>query len=539
MKNFIKHLLLVGVAIVAVVACSSEPKREPITSDFAIYLNGYQLIEKSGVLEQITESNRLMLASTASSELSAENSEFLKSVVTDLDNSGLSLTKPAYALINFDETEEKADLVAVVEVHDAESVDRLVATLSDYLIKQGEEPLTLSREGDNRYVDLGEEDTLVGYNKSRMVVCVNRDNLKSFVDDALSSPLADLEPFEERDFALYIDNQRLMDIYEKMYAKQLAEAGIYGDAEAQKMIGYIANYRASLAERSSTILGMAFENGKIVLDSKVDGVDDEKFNWLKSASANNLKYLPKETLALINLSLNGEGLMSFVNEMFTEELIASLGMDTNEFKAGLAIATDAVSSIDGDITIALNTLDGVVYRGTPQPSNVEAIMLADVKDRYIIDNVALFGGAFLTRTADGNYTLPLSRTMRLNLGQGDNTLFAGVNATLAKQEPSAEEARWADVVKGSYGSSILVDIEQIVSTEFINDLFTLTLARMDEPADTIAEQIVTLSDYLYIRATSPTSGEIVWVFDNKNVNALRQISDIVMPYIKLFVASQM
>ena len=91
----------------------------------------------------------------------------------------------------------------------------------------------------------------------------------------------------------------------------------------------------------------------------------------------------------------------------------------------------------------------------------------------------------------------------------------------------------------SYGSSILVDIEQIVSTEFINDLFTFTLARMDEPADTIAEQIVTLSDYLYIRATSPTSGEIVWVFDNKNVNALRQISDIVMPYIKLFVASQM
>ena len=62
---------------------------------------------------------------------------------------------------------------------------------------------------------------------------------------------------------------------------------------------------------------------------------------------------------------------------------------------------------------------------------------------------------------------------------------------------------------------------------------------MDEPADTIAEQIVTFSDYLYIRATSPTSGEIVWVFDNKNVNALRQISDIVMPYIKLFVASQM
>ncbi|MBR6631747.1 MAG: DUF4836 family protein, partial [Alistipes sp.] len=140
MKNFVKHLVLAVVAVVVAVACSSEPKREPITSDFAIYLNGYQLIEKSGVLEQITESNRLMLASTASSEVSAENSEFLKSVVTDLDNSGLSLTKPAYALINFDETEEKADLVVVVEVHDAESVDRLVATLSDYLEKQGEEP---------------------------------------------------------------------------------------------------------------------------------------------------------------------------------------------------------------------------------------------------------------------------------------------------------------------------------------------------------------------------------------------------------------
>lgn len=534
MKHFVKHLMFAVVAVVAIVACSNEPKREPITSDFAIYLNGYQLIEKSGVLEQITESNRLMMASTSSSQVSAENSEFLKSVVLDLDNSGLSLTKPIYALLNFDETTEKADLTAVVEVHDAESVDRLMTTLSDYLVHQGEEPLTLSREGDNRYVDFGEDGTLVGYNESRMVVCVNDNELKLFVDSALQAPLADLEPFEERDLGLYINNNRLMDIAEKMYAKQL----VYGDIEAQNMVDHINKYRASLAEQSSTIIGMAFENGKIVLDSKAEGINNEQFDCVKSANASNLRYLPKDTLALINLSLNGEGLMSYVNEAFTDEVIASLGMDSNEFSAGLAIATDAVGSIDGDITIALNQLDGVVYHGYPQPSNVEAIILAEVKDRYIIDNVALFGGAFLTRTADGNYTLPLSRTMCLNLGQSENTLFAGVNASLAKQEPSAEEARWADIVKHSYGSCLLVDIEQIMRTRFINELFTLTLKGIDEPADAITEQIVALSDYLYARATDSASGEIVWVFDNTQTNSLRQICDVVMPYIKLFVASQ-
>ena len=534
MKHFVTHLMLAVVAIVAIVACSVEPKREPITSDFAIYLNGYQLIEKSGVLEQITESNRLMIASTASSQVSAENSEFLKSVVVDLDNSGLSLTKPVYALINFDATTEEADLTAVVEVHNAESVDKLMATLSELLVHQGEEPLTLIREGDNRYVDLGEEGTLVGYNESRMVVCVKNDELKLFVDKALDAPLADLEPFGERDFALYCNNHRLMDILEKMYEKQLA----YDDIESQNMVASISKYRASLAEESSTVIGLAFEKGKIVLDSKANGVNSEEFGWVKSANGNNLQYLPKDALALINLSLNGEGLMSFVNEALTDEFIASLGFNTNEFNAGMAIATDAISSIDGDITIALNKLDGVVYHGYPQPSNVEAIMLADVKDSYIIDNVALFGGAFLTRTADGNYTLPLSHTMRINLGQNENTLFAGVNASLTEQTPSAEEARWADVARGSYGSCILVDVEQMMRTKFINDLFTFTLAEMDKPADAIAEQIVALTNYFYARATDSTSGEIVWVFDNANVNSLRQISDIVMPYIKLFVASQ-
>ena len=535
MKHFVKHFMLAVVAIVAIVACSVEPKREPISSDFALYLDGYQLVEKSGLLEQFTESNRLMIASTASSQVSAENAEFLKSVVVDLDNSGLSLTKPAYALLNFDETTEEADLTAVVEVHNVESVDKLMATLSDLLVHQGEEPLTLSREGDNRYVDLGEESTLVGYNESRMVVCVKNDELKLFVDTALDAPLADLEPFGERDFALYINNHRMMDIAQKMYAEQL----VYNDVEAQNMVNYITKYRASLAEESSTIIGLAFEKGEIVLDSKAEGVNSEEFGWVKSANGNNLQYLPKDALALINLSLNGEGLMSFVNEVLTDEFIASLGMDTNEFNAGMAIATDAISSIDGDITIALNKLDGVVYHGYPQPSNVEAIMLADVKDSYIIDNVALFGGAFLTRTADGNYTLPLSRAMRINLGQNENTLFAGVNASLTEQNPSAKEARWAEIVEGAYGSCILVDVEQMMRTKFINDLFALTLEGLNEPADAITEQILALSDYFYARAMDSTSGEIVWVFDNKDTNSLRQISDIVMPYIKLFVASQM
>ena len=535
MKHLVKHLMLAVVAVVAMVACSSEPKREPITSDFALYLDGYQLVVKSGVLEQITESNRLMMASTASSQVSAENAEFLKSVVVDLDNSGLSLTKPIYALLNYDENTEIADLTAVVEVHNAESVDKFVATLSDLLVKQGNDPLVSSREGDNRYVDFGEDGTLAGYNETRMVVCVAEGDLKSFVDSALDAPLADLKPFGSRDFALYCNNHRLLNILEKMYANQIT----YSDIDAQNMIASISKYRASLAAESSTIIGLAFEKGKIVLDSKAEGVNNEEFGWVKSANGNNLRYLPKDALALINLSLNGEGMMSFINEALTDEFIASLGIDTNEFNAGMAIATDAISSIDGDVTIALNQLDGVVYRGYPQPSNVEAIMLADVKDSYIIDNVALFGGAFLTRTADGYYTLPLSSTMRINLGQGDDKFFVGVNSSLKAYESSAEDARWSDIVKDSYGSCLLMDVEQMMRTKFINDLFTLTLEGMDEPADTITEQIVALSDYFYARATDSTSGEVVWVFDNKESNSLHQISDIVMPYIKLFVASQL
>lgn len=536
MNRFLKYLALAALAVVGVVACSSEPKREPISSDFAFYLNGYQLVEKSGILEQITESNRLMMASTASSQVSMENSEFLKSVITDLDNSGLSLTKPVYALLNFNENSEDADLTAVVEVHDAESVDRLVSLISEVSLSQGGDAIEVVHEEYNRYINFTEDGFCVAYNENRMVVCVAEGDLKLFVDNALAAPLADLRPFGERDLAFYCNNNRLVDIIEKQYSRQLAD---YGDIESLNMLANIEEYRESLDENSSSIIGLTFDNGKIVFDTKLEGVDMADADWLKDANGNNLDKLPKETLALVNLSVDGEKFMEYVNEQLTEDVVEALGFDRNEFYAGLAVATDAISSIDGDVSIALNNLDGIIEYGYPEPSYVEAIMLADVEDTYIIDNFKMFGGAYFTRTADGYYTLPVASTLHINIGQDDNTLFAGVNATITDYKESAEEARWAEIVENSYGACMVVDVEQFMKARFVSDLFKVVLEDIDEPIDGIVAQIVDITDYIYARANDRLSGEFVWAFDNKEVNSLRQISDVVVPYVMAYAASQM
>lgn len=535
MNRFLKYLALAAVAVVGVVACSSEPKREPISSDFAFFLNGYQLVEKSGILEQITESNRLMMASTASSQVSMENSEFLKSVITDLDNSGLSLTKPVYVLLNFNENSEEADLTAVVEVHDAESVDRLVAVLSEISISQYGEAIEIVRKEDNRYLDFDEDGVCIAYNENRMVVCVAEGDIKLFVDNALAAPLADLRPFGKRDFAFYCNNNRLLDIIEKQYS----QFAYYGDQGSVDMLMNIGKYRESLSENSSSIIGLTFDKGKIVFDTKLEGVDMADADWLKDANGNNLDKLPKETLALVNLSVDGEKFMKCVNEQLTEDVVEALGFDSNEFYAGLAVATDAIGSIDGDVSIALNKLDGIIEYGYPEPSYVEAIMLADVEDTYIIDNFKMFGGAYFTRTADGYYTLPVASTLHINIGQDDNTLFAGVNATITDYKESAEEARWAEIVENSYGACMVVDVEQFMKARFVSDLFKVVLEDIDEPIDGIVAQIVDITDYIYARANDRLSGEFVWAFDNQEVNSLRQISDVVVPYIMAYAASQM
>ena len=537
MNRFLKHFALIAVAIIAVVACSKEQKREPITSDFAIYLNGYQLVEKSGIMEQFTESNRLMAASMAASEFgSGEISEFVKSVVMDTDRSGFSLTKPAYALINYNEIDKSADLTAVIEVHNADDVDKSIEAYSSFLESNGGNPLTTYREGKTRYVDLNEDGVLIGYNETRLVACTTKGDIKTFVSDALNAPLADLSIFEGRDLALYCNNHRLFSILEQQYAEELAELP-YCNAVTEAKIQNFKELRATLEEHSSSVMGLAFENGKVVLDVKCDGIKSEQNAWVKVANGTNLGYLPENTLALLNVSFEGERLMEFVNNNLSTDLAATLGVDSNEFNTGLAVATDAVSSIDGDLTVALNKLSGVVYYGYPEVTNTEAIALADVKDRYIIDNLTMFAGAFLTHTADGNYTFPLSRTMRINLGQPDNKFFAGINTTLKEYEKSATKARWAEVVKDSYGACLLADVKELLKVDIINEIYTFSLKDMDHPTDTITEEIVALADYIYLRGTSTSSGEFVLTLKNKNTNALRQISDIVSPYAMLYVAS--
>ena len=103
-----------------------------------------------------------------------------------------------------------------------------------------------------------------------------------------------------------------------------------------------------------------------------------------------------------------------------------------------SIVCDAISTIDGGVTVALNRIDGSVkytynrywdeYSISPNIKSVEAMIMADVADTYIINNIAQFAGGFLNKVDSTHYTLRLMN-YKFSMGQDEQLFHLGVNMT--------------------------------------------------------------------------------------------------------------
>jgi hypothetical protein len=238
------------------------------------------------------------------------------------------------------------------------------------------------------------------------------------------------------------------------------------------------------------------------------------------------------------MGVDGNILAEFVRTILTDETLQSVGITpTNEVNMFVSIACDALSTINGGVTLALEEVSGEIkqrydyywdeYSVEPSINNVKAMLMADVSDTYIISNIAQFAGGFLNRVDATHYTLRLLN-YNFSMGQDENLFHLGVNMSPGIQPPSALEAEWSKDVEGAIGYMV-VNVDALMSGGFMRSVNKYISNNILEEYRGLYDDATEAVSYICLSADSLESAELVVAFDDKGVNALEQINGLVLP----------
>jgi hypothetical protein len=273
-----------------------------------------------------------------------------------------------------------------------------------------------------------------------------------------------------------------------------------------------------LDDDASVTLGLTFEKGKVVVDALVDGFNYEYA--CSKVSNDHLEYIVDDVIGVFNVGIDGKKASELISEFISADYAEMFGISRNEFNIYFGILCDAIESIDGDITVALNDVD--VRNG-----DIEAVLAVDVNDDYIISNIAQFGGNFLDKTGKNQYSMSYLNNY-VTLGQQAETLYATINADYEKQRNSAANSDWVGELNNSYGYFV-VDINNLMKNRSVNNAFKDSLYYLDDMSAKLISDFVDSFNYAYISTESPTSARMVLTFDDQNTNSLEQIVRMLVP----------
>ena len=201
------------------------------------------------------------------------------------------------------------------------------------------------------------------------------------------------------------------------------------------------------------------------------------------------------------------------------------------------IACDAIESIDGDLTLAVEDIEGKYdsyydsfydeYHANASLQSVSASAIIDVRDDYIISNLGQFIGGFLHRQDNRHYSGSFSG-LDISIGQDDNVFHAGINTTYTLKHDSAADAEWFPYVENSL-SYVVVDIDNLMDYSYIKAANKMLMNDMDSVTRDVYAQYIELCDYAYISQPNLTEMEVVITLKDDDTNALKQIVDVIMP----------
>lgn len=515
MKRFVSVFALAVIAVATFfVGCADREESRAIESDVVLFLDAKQVLEKSGLLDELAPLKGLAGEALAM-ELEEADKEFVKSIVENLDNSGITFTQPVYVGADLDEFAEPCNIAFVAEVNNSKSIDRILDLAGiEFVI-----------DGSNRRITLDDE-VMVGYNNKRFVVAIADENnsAEAILTKKLATPSENLSIFGARDLAIYMKTKALLEAVLSSNNATIAEMrNSYWDediAQYESMNDIIKDYLDEVSEQDYILSGLASENGRIVLDLRFE---DMPFNAGLATKVNNdnLAYLSGQTLGVINIAMDGPAVAQFIEEEMTS-LEAEMSQqeydddDIAEVNIMMGIVLDVVKEFTGDITIAINDFKQNRYN-----ESVDAIAMMQVASDYLITNVstlAPFMGIYLDEVKENMYSLDVNDGNTAYVGHTNNMFYLGINETPSKVSNSAAKSRWMKDVTDSYGYFV-VDAQNI-----IKKYRYVLMGELDyEVVDFMSQ-----ADYLYVSAPTTQSFELVLVLTDKELNPLKMIVDFVM-----------
>ena len=531
-----KKILLIILSVVVVAAGatvavlstnkSTFVQRDKIEDALFCYLNLDQLAKKGAFEKYITPEQRKMWASMATANIENQDiAAHIESIITNFNNSGIDFTKPVYGYLD-----NYKNFVFVAEVSDVTTLDNSINTLSYLLETEGEEPIVISHIDDERSFDIGEY--LFGfYDKKRFTIVMGENEMvATSISEAAQRNLADCSIFGESDIATYINANKIKNL---LNDSELA----YNDVDNAVAEG-VSQY---LGEDAHIISSLTFEPGRIVATNKCYNFNTEKFEGLlKKCNNDHLEYISEDAIAVLNFGLEGQILSELITEFINSDLSNLLGINLhNEERMALAVACDAIESINGDTTIVLESIDGTLrerfnyYTGDvnylPEMKSFKAAVMMDVSDSYIITNVGQYAMGLLLKVDDKHYASQFGN-YNITLLQSEDLLFGGVNMKPTKAENPASNAIWAKDIEESYGYAI-INFNSLRESKFTGSIYDILIEEIDlEYGDTL-HNLKEMFSYAYITSEDILCNKSVVVLNDESTNSLEQFTSILIPVI--------
>lgn len=539
MRRSILRFALLGIIAIAVVSCAKtqDKQSEPIWDKAAavLYANLGQIYDKSDVANMDLATIEQALRQKSSAEDNAKI-DLIMEILRNPNSSGIDIYKPAYiAIYEYYADQDIKHASLSMEVSDIKMLD---STLEGFKDKAQVADVELV---DNKRIIAIDNYSYMGYDNDRLVVIhceVDGIDPKQKLLEYLSYAPADMSRFGDRDIAIHLDIDRLASLNAPIESTT-TETDVEGNGDTENDASddtstlseeYWEAYNQYFTEESSLILGISFENGSIIIDSDCNGINNDIKSMFTEADGSNLKLLETSPLAILNVGLNGEVASEMLN-IGIDALMTRNGANvSNEFNIIKNIALGVVSSIHGDLTLALSDAEGkliedIIHGEKLVFTTADALLAAKVKDDYIMQNVALYGSSFLQRAGSNRYTTQMYGN-RIHIGERDSTFFIGVNNSGDDKSPSSASEEWSNNVLGSYIYA-MIDFNQLFSTSFghaaLSNIYKKTTSSDERK---LIEAFANNTDHLFILSNGGDNyihGELMLTLRDGNNNALKQL----------------
>jgi hypothetical protein len=544
-------LCVTAAVIIAAIMLTSrgeeEEKLAPIEDPVFVYANLEQLATKGAFDKFITADNRRLIATALTSQVEdAELATQLNNIALDFNASGIDFRGRAYGYLS----DDMESFAIVAKVLDINQVDNTIKLISYLFEDGGQEVIKVEQSDDTRTFMY--KDITVSYNNSRIAFVRSNNDAKAIALEAITRAKSDMSQFAEEDIALQVNIERIIslasthiesrvaELNDKLNNNEISNTHYTQQLDEVNSIKELINSYSQYFDAGAKVtISTIFDLGRATLAYNAEGINyGEYTTLLKPTNSNHLSALNDDAYVVMSIGVDGKVLSGLVNNLLDSDLLQNMGIrPTNEINMIFSIVCDALSTIDGGVTVALNEIKGSVkrtynhywdeYSLSPNIKSVEATIMADVTDSYIINNIAQFAGGFLRKVDATHYTLQLMN-YKFSMGQDEQLFHLGVNMSPDPKTPSALDSKWAKDVEGSYGYFV-ANIDAMMNGDFLRSVNKIVVRNIIDEYRSIYTDSMEAISYIYASVKNTNSAEAVVVFDDISVNALEQINSIVLP----------